>query len=126
MIRQQMRETVEQGIQGFLASCFAGGRQPIDELTGYPLTPENSAVFFSMQYPYQSIEDAYLKHTQWDDNMPLDTTQLQEWAAYFWQYARLTLRETFEPMPDYHTAENETNRDKWRNEVIAQGYRRVK
>ena len=119
-----MREAINQGIQGFLAGCFAGGRQPLDPVTGYPLTPENSETVFNMRYPYEAIEDTFLNHVQWDENKPLDTTQLQIWVAYFWQYANLILQERFEPMPYYDGIEG--YRQQVRDEMAALGYRRIK
>lgn len=127
MIRQQMREAIEQGIQGFLAGCFAGDRQPLDPDTGYPLTSENSETIFNLQHPYEAIEDTFLKYMHWEETeVSLNPTQLQVWVAYFWQYANLIVREKFEPIPFYATPEMEANREGLRAEIIGQGYRRIK
>lgn len=90
--QEQMHKAVEIGIKGFLAGSFAS-HQPVDSITGYSLTPETSRVYYYSAYAYSSIEDAFLGSIGYPNE--LSSKQLQAWAIYHWQYARLELAEDF-------------------------------
>ena len=121
-----MRAAIEAGIQGYQAAAFAPGAKPRDALTGYPLTAEQAAVRFTMDYSYGSIERTFIDFNQWDDNRALNTQDLEAWTLYFWQYARLELIETFGDMADYLTDEMEANRAAMRQEFIDSGWERIR
>jgi hypothetical protein len=126
MINQQMRQTIEDGVQGWFDGCFAGGAQPLDPYSGYPLTPDNSEVQFLLQYPYEALQDAYLAYLQCDDSTALTEVQLQAWAAYYWQYCRLMLWERLALAPnDPLTPEMIERREGLAQELIEKGYKRI-
>jgi hypothetical protein len=120
-----MRQAIEVGIQGFLMSCFADGRQPIDPDSGYLLTPDNSEARFVSDYPYLAIENTFLQYAGWTEDRDLTTDELQAWLDYFWQYAKLVLQERLPKAPDYWTAEMEARRGRLRQQFMEQrGYTR--
>lgn len=123
-IREQMRQVIQQGIEGWIEAQFAGDNQPTDSLTNYPLQRDMTIVYYRSQYSYQSIEDAYLQAV--GDVEKLDNQQLQVWIDYHWQYAYLELAERFE-VPIVELTENmQARREQIRQGMIGQGYKQVK
>lgn len=122
MIREQMLWAINEGVKGFFEASFAGGQQPLDVVTGYPLTPENSRVRFTYAYPYENIADAFIKHAGWQEDDTLTMHQLQDWARYCWQYVRLELVEDFGVIPPV----SEWVFEKTHAEMEALGYERTR
>lgn len=115
-----MQWAVNEGVNGFVEASFAGGRQPLDTVTGYPLTPDITRVRYIFQYPYQTLEDTFLKHVQWADDYEPSINELQDWTRYFWQYVKLELVENFSDILPV----SEWVFEKTRREMEAMGYER--
>ena len=122
-IREQMRQVIQSGIDGWIEAQFAGDNQPTDSLTDYPLQRDMTIVYYHSQYPYQTIENAFLEAL--GNVKELDNQQLQAWIEYHWQYAYLELAERFE-VPIVELSEDMLERrEQLRQEMIGQGYKPV-
>ena len=123
-LREQMRAVIEDGINGWLDACFGGGNIPTDSLTGYPLTRDNSRIYYHSEYSYSKLEDRFLEiygHLE-----ALSAADLQTWVNYHWNFARVELSEDFSDFKGYPvTADMEARRQDLRNELYIQGYRKV-
>lgn len=119
--QEQMRKSVESGIEGFIAGNFSMGIQPTDSLTGHPLTLETSRVYYYAAYAYSSIEDAFLESVGYPQE--LNSRQLQAWVNYHWQYARLELAEDFSDIHISVTGDMLERRNGIRESMSTLGYK---
>lgn len=123
-LRQQMRDAVQAGIDGWLAVCFSGDYVPTDSITEYPLTPDTARIYYHSSMPYSAIEDGFI--SQMGNVHELNAEQLQAWINYHWQYARVELAEDFSQMPIVPiTPDMETRRNDIRLQMAGQGYKLV-
>lgn len=123
-IRQQMREAVQSGIDGWLDACFTGHNNPTDALTGYPLTRDTARVVYRSQKAYMAIEDEFLEGIT--PTTQYDTKFFQAWINYHWHYAHLELAENYEHMVmPVVTEEMLERRQILREELIGRGYQLV-
>lgn len=123
-IREQMRQVIQSGIEGWIDAQFSGDNQPTDSINSYyPLQRDMVIVYYHSQYPYQLIEDAYLQAL--GDTKELDNQQLQAWIEYHWQYAYLELAERFDIPVIELTEDMQERRKQLRDEILERGYKLV-
>lgn len=120
-IRQQMQDVIQQGIDAWVMTQFSGNRQPVDSITGYPLTLDTARVYYRATVPYSAIERGYLE--QVGGITEFTPQEMQEWAAYHWQYAHLELAEDFSAVKPVVTQEMLERRQQLRDEMIDRGYK---
>lgn len=120
-IQEQMRSIIESGIDGWITAQFASEYQPTDSLTDYPLTLETARIYYHSSMPYSAIEDGFLKSV--GRVKELNASQMQEWASYHWQYARLELSEEFSNIKIEITDDMLERRQALRDEMVTKGYK---
>ena len=123
-IREQMLEVIQSGIDGWIAAQFKGDHQPVDSITGYPLTLETARVYYRATIPYSQLERAYLEHV--GGITEFTPQQMQGWVNYHWMYAYLELAEDFGDMVALPITDDMlARRDNIRQQMMAQGFKQV-
>jgi len=121
-LREHLRAVIQQGVAGWIDACFSGDYQPVDSITGYPLTRETALVMYKSDAPYKAIEDAFVAFTYSDT--PITPKLIQAWISYHWQHAKLELAENFGYVSLPMTDDMEARREQLRGELVGQGYTR--
>ncbi len=122
-IREQMKQVIQSGIDGWVMAQFGGDKQPVDSITRYPLTLNTVRVYYRATMPYSAIEYAYLESV--GGVTEFTPSEMQEWANYHWQYAHLELAEDFSNVKPKVTDAILERRQQVRDEITTKGYKLV-
>ncbi len=119
-----MLEVIQAGIDGWIAAQFKGDHQPVDSITGYPLTVGTARVYYRATIPYSQLERAYLEQVGGVNEFT--PQQMQGWVNYHWMYAYLELAEDFSDMKALPITDDMlARRENIRQQMIDFGFRLV-